>query len=197
MAITLETHTDPNAFAPYLERLADLRIRVFREWPYLYDGDVNYEAHYLARFAKAENAMIVLARDGEAIVGAATGAPLAHEHPEFLAPFEAGGWDVHRIFYNCESVLLPEYRGQGVYCRFFDAREAWARRLGTFEHAVFCGVVRPDTHPLRPKNFQPLDPVWRHFGYTLADGLVGRFAWTDIDRDHETEKPMQFWIKPL
>lgn len=197
MSLIIETHTLPGAIAPYLDRLADLRVTVFRAWPYLYDGDPEYENRYLARFASAENAVIVLARDGDRIVGAATGAPLIHEHEAFLSPFKAGGWDIDRIFYNCESVLLPEYRGRGVYRQFFDAREQWARDLGDFSHAVFCGVVRPDTHPLKPTGFKPLDPVWRHFGYTPVDGLVGEFAWTDIDQQHETEKPMQFWIKQL
>lgn len=197
MSLIIETHTLPGAIAPYLDRLADLRVTVFRAWPYLYDGDPEYESRYLARFASAENAVIVLARDGDRIVGAATGAPLIHEHEAFLSPFKAGGWDIDRIFYNCESVLLPEYRGRGVYRQFFDAREQWAHDLGDFSHAVFCGVVRPDTHPLKPTGFKPLDPVWRHFGYTPVDGLVGEFAWTDIDQQHETEKPMQFWIKQL
>ena len=197
MSLTVETHTHPDAIAPYLDQLADLRITVFQAWPYLYDGDPDYEARYLARFANADNAVIVLARDGERVVGAATGAQLVHEHAAFLAPFKAGNWDIYRIFYNCESVLLPEYRGRGVYRRFVEEREQWARDLGTFTHTVFCGVKRPDTHPLKPKAFQPLDPVWRHFGYTPVDGLVGQFAWTDIDQDHETEKPMQFWMKPL
>ena len=33
--------------APYLEDVAHLRIAVFREFPYLYDGDPGYEARYL------------------------------------------------------------------------------------------------------------------------------------------------------
>jgi GNAT superfamily N-acetyltransferase len=197
MSLTIETHTHPDAIAPYLERLADLRITVFRAWPYLYDGDPDYEARYLARFAKAEGAVIVIARDGDMVVGAATGAPLAGEHAAFLAPFKSGAWEIERIFYNCESVLLPEYRGRGVYRRFFEERERWARDLGGFDQATFCGVVRPEDHPLRPEKAEPLDPVWRHFGYVPADGLVGRFAWTDIDQTDETEKPMQFWIKQL
>ena len=59
-----------------LPELARLRITVFRDWPYLYDGSLAYEQTYLAKFAAAKGAVCVIARDGEAIVGASTGAPM-------------------------------------------------------------------------------------------------------------------------
>ena len=43
----------------------------------------------------------------------------------------------------------------------------------------------------------PLDPVWRRFGYVRMDGVTATFAWKDIDQDHKTDKPMQFWIRAL
>jgi hypothetical protein len=32
---------------PYLQEIAGLRITVFREFPYLYEGDLEYEMAYL------------------------------------------------------------------------------------------------------------------------------------------------------
>ena len=32
--------------------VAALRIAVFRDWPYLYDGDADYEARYLDTYAQ-------------------------------------------------------------------------------------------------------------------------------------------------
>jgi len=49
------------------ERIADvarLRIAVFRDWPYLYDGDAAYEAHYLQTYTRAPESAFVLASDG-------------------------------------------------------------------------------------------------------------------------------------
>jgi hypothetical protein len=34
-------------FEPYLLRLANLRIKIFREYPYLYDGNIEDEKQYL------------------------------------------------------------------------------------------------------------------------------------------------------
>ena len=36
-----------------LDDLARLRIEVFRAWPYLYEGTLDYERHYLPRYLKA------------------------------------------------------------------------------------------------------------------------------------------------
>jgi predicted GNAT superfamily acetyltransferase len=55
--------------------LARLRVTVFRDWPYLYDGDAAYERGYLARYARGDS-IVVAAFDGDRMVGAATGMPL-------------------------------------------------------------------------------------------------------------------------
>jgi GNAT superfamily N-acetyltransferase len=180
-----------------LPAVARLRIAVFRDWPYLYDGTLAYEEKYLAKLAAARGAVIVAAYDGEAVVGCATAAPLSEVEGEFAEPFRARGFDIARIFYCGESVLLPQYRGRGVGHAFFEHREAQARALGGFAHVAFCAVVRPDDHPLRPQGYVPLDTFWEKRGYAKAEGLVGRFAWKDVDQPVETEKPMQFWMKTL
>jgi GNAT superfamily N-acetyltransferase len=180
-----------------LPALARLRIAVFREWPYLYDGSLAYEEKYLAKLAAAEGAIVAAAYDGETIIGGATAAPMAEVEAEFAEPFLARGFDIGRIFYCGESVLLPAYRGRGLGHAFFDHREAQARALGHFTHVAFCAVVRPDDHLLRPKDYVPLDGFWQKRGYTKVDGLVARFKWKDIDQAAETEKPMQFWMRAL
>ncbi len=108
--ISIETLTGA-ALLPHLKDLARLRIAVFREYPYLYEGDAAYEASYLARYTR-DGGAVVLARDGAAVVGAATCLPLAVESDAIRAPFEDHGLDPERFFYFGESVLLPAYRGR-------------------------------------------------------------------------------------
>lgn len=67
------------AVTPWLEQVAALRIAVFRDWPYLYQGDPDYEARYLARYARSPGSVFVLALDAGAVVGASTGMPLDEE----------------------------------------------------------------------------------------------------------------------
>jgi len=180
-----------------ISAVARLRIAVFRHWPYLYDGAMEYETGYLSKFAQADGAIIVAAYDGGAVIGCATAAPLAEVDGEFSAPFRTRGCDVSRIFYCGESVLLPQYRGRGLGHAFFDHREAQARSLGTFTHSAFCAVVRPQGHALRPKDYVPLDTFWEKRGYAKVEGLIAHFTWKDIDEPAETAKPMQFWMKAL
>jgi GNAT superfamily N-acetyltransferase len=177
--------------------LAQLRIDVFRDWPYLYDGSIDHEQGYLAKFAASEGAVIVAAFDADEIIGAATASPMVGHADEFAQPFRARGYDVSRIFYFGESVLLKPYRGKGIGHAFFDHREAHARSLGGYSHTTFCAVVRPADHPLRPRDYVPLDAFWTRRGYQKVEGLVGSFEWKDIDQPEKTIKPMQFWMKAI
>ena len=180
-----------------LPDLARLRITVFHDWPYLYDGSLEYEQDYLAKFAKAGGAVCVMARNSDLIVGASTGAPMVGETEEFVAPFRQAGYDLSKIFYCGESVLLKDYRGRGIGHRFFDLREAHARALGVFTHSTFCRVVRPEDHPLKPADYVPLDRFWSGRGYAPVPGLATSYDWKDIDQPEETSHPMQFWMKAL
>ena len=177
-----------------LDDLARLRIEVFRAYPYLYDGSLDYERGYLEEFAASKGAVLVAAFDGDRIVGAATGAPMESQKSEFKKPFAEAGYNPSEIFYFGESVLLPAYRGQGIGHAFFDHREAAARDAGK-SICTFCAVVRPEDHPHRPEGYTPLDAFWRKRGYAPVEGLVTGFSWTDIGGTAESEKPMQFWMK--
>lgn len=196
MSLIVEPVTG-DALKVVLPDLARLRIRVFRDWPYLYDGTEEYEREYLAKFIAAKGAVCVVARDADTIVGASTASPMAETDVEFITPFKNAGYDISKVFYCGESVLLGDYRGQGVGNRFFDEREAHARRLGGFEISTFCRVVRPDDHPMKPADYRPLDAFWHKRGYKPVEGLVAYYAWKDIGEREETTKPLQFWTKAL
>ena len=180
--------------ATALDPLARLRIAVFADWPYLYDGDAAYEAQYLQEFAAAPDAVLVAAFDGSTIVGAATAAPMVHQKAEFRDPFAARGIAVAQLFYFGESVLLPHYRGRGIGHAFFDHREAQARACGATA-ACFAAVIRSGDHAARPADHAPLDPFWTRRGYAPVPDLVTHLAWKDHGDADETMKPMQFWLR--
>ena len=182
--------------ARHLEDVAHLRMTVFRDFPYLYEGTFDYEHRYLQSYRDSAGAILVGAFDGDRLVGAATGTPMEDHADDFGRAFDGAGMALSDIFYCAESVLLPAYRGRGIGHAFFGAREDHARALGR-KFSAFCAVVRPDDHPARPLDYAPLDPFWRKRGYAPLPGVVARFDWRDLGDDHQTAKPMQFWSKAL
>jgi GNAT superfamily N-acetyltransferase len=181
---------------PYIEDVARLRIEVFHAFPYLYEGSMEYEREYLQTFARSKNNILVLAFDGDAVVGASTGLPLEEEPANIQAPFLARGYDVGNVFYFSESVLKSAYRGRGIGVEFFRLREYRARQLGRFNLLAFCAVVRPDDHPLRPADYRPLDHFWQQRGFNPTD-MYCFIDWQDRDEAHETAKPLRFWVKSI
>ena len=179
-----------------IDDLARLRIAVFATWPYLYDGNADYEAAYLREFTAAPDAILVAACADGLIVGAATASPMAAQKAELRAPFEARGIDTGDLFYFGESVLLPEWRGAGIGHAFFDHREAQARRCGATT-ACFAAVMRPDDHSSRPANYVPLDKFWRKRGYTPVPEIVSQLAWKEYGGTAESPKAMQYWMRRL
>ena len=72
--IRVEALTGP-ALEAALDDVARLRMAVFRDWPYLYDGDMDYERRYVASYKGSPGAILVGAFDGARLVGASTGTP--------------------------------------------------------------------------------------------------------------------------
>jgi GNAT superfamily N-acetyltransferase len=184
------------AIEPYLADLAALRIEVFREFPYLYEGTLDYESRYLRSYAASERSLVVIAREGSTVVGASTAMPATEHDEEVATAFHGAGIDPNAVYYFGESVLRASYRGRGIGHAFFDHRESRARELG-FQLASFCAVVRPPDHPNKPADYVPHDAFWSKRGFNKRPELRAEFAWRDLGDARETRKPMVFWTKQL
>ncbi len=179
-----------------LDSLADLRCRVFRDWPYLYEGSREYEARYLKVYVDCPRALAILVWDGERCVGASTVIPLSDAPHDMQQPFIDAGMDLSRIDYFGESVLLSPYRGRGLGVKFFELREAHARALD-LPVCAFCAVQRADDHPLKPADYVGNDAFWHKRGYRMAPELQTALEWPDIGETASTRKPMMFWQRTL
>ena len=191
----LRTFTGPSVL-PHLADVARLRIEVFREFPYLYDGDPGYESSYLEGYAKSDSSLFVLAFDGTDVVGASTGMPLSDEGEAFKKPFLERNMALGEVFYFGESVLLKPYRGRGLGHAFFDAREAHAKSLG-FSVAAFCAVERAASDPRRPPDHRDNDAFWTGRGYQKQPGMVCHLEWQQIDESAPSSKSLCFWLRKL
>lgn len=181
---------------PFIEDLANLRIKIFCDYPYLFDGDMDYEQKYLQTYADSAHCLMVTVFDGNRIIGVSTAIPLQYEVAEIKQPFHAAGLPVKEFFYLGESVLLPEYRGRGIYRQLFQHRETAAREQG-FKHTVFIAVTRDTDDPRRPSEYVALDTVWQYFGYQRHPTLATKFSWKELGEESESLKPMHYWVKQL
>jgi GNAT superfamily N-acetyltransferase len=181
--------------AQYIPELARLRIEVFRDFPYLYDGNYDYEEKYLQTYIDTPDSVIVLAFDGDKVVGASTALPMRYETDELKKPFLENNYNLDDVFYCSESVLNKAYRGLGLGVQFFEQREAHAEDLGGFKTITFCCVERPLDHPRRPTDYVPLDVFWNKRGYFKHPEIKTTYVWKDLDEREESAKPMTFWLK--
>ena len=195
--MTVEVRRVDRADVPaVLDDVARLRITVFRRWPYLYEGSLEYERDYLKVYAENPRAVLIGAFVDGRMVGASTGTPMTDHAEEFARPLAILGWNIADVFYCAESVLMSEWHGQGIGHRFFDLREAAVREMDQ-TYSVFASVIRPDGHPSRPDTARDLAPFWEKRGYRRLDAPPATFRWRDVGEAEETTKPLALWGKRL
>jgi len=193
--IDVRAHTGQDILR-VVDELAGLRIAVFREWPYLYEGDRDYERDYLAAYAASPRSVCVVARDGDGVaVGASTGIPLADDDDAFHAPFLERGFALDDVFYFGESVLLPAWRGKGIGHAFFDAREAHVRATGAFRFTAFCSVRRDVDDPRAPEGYRGNEAFWRKRLYAPADGMQCALSWKESGSSDATPHVLDVWMR--
>lgn len=182
------------AVVDVLEILATLRLEIFPEYPYLYQGERKEELKYLSTYAEAPDACVILAYDGAAVIGAATGMPLVHEDIRMLDAFAGTKLPLEGIYYVGELLFRPAYRRCGLGQRSLARLENFICSLDRYRMLACATVVRPDDHPLRPFDYIPISSFLARTGFVQLPGVTTDFVWREndgINRDH----PMQFWIK--
>lgn len=180
----------------YIEPLAELRLTVFNEFPYLYKGSLDYEMKYLGTYVKSKNSLTILAKKNDKVIGASTCIPLIDEVREIQQPYLDAGLDVSKICYFGESIILKEYRGQKVGSDFFKIREEHAQSvIRGLQRTSFCAVIRQESHPLKPKTYKSLDSFWARNGYQAFPKMKVQFKWLDVDKEQEDYKDLLVWMK--
>lgn len=185
----------------YIVDLAELRIKYFREYPYLYDGNMEYENKYLEGFINHEQALIVVAKKADRIVGMSTAIPFNSDYEiidSSIEGFSQIGLKAREMFYFGEIIVLPNYRGQRIATTIFKTQEDYARALG-YKGSCFLVVVREQGHPLKPEGYVEPDVIWRKLGYIKTD-IYTYFVWPTVDLTgniFSTNNKMVYWVKQL
>ena len=144
MAITEHILTG-SAVEDCLNDIASLRIEIFREFPYLYDGHREDELNYLKLYSIPESFVIII-NDGEKVVGAATGMPLRHEVTKLVEPFCGTSYPVEDVYYVGELLFYPEHRNHGMGMQVVRMVEEQVRSFSIYQYLTCVTVSRPVDH---------------------------------------------------
>jgi hypothetical protein len=179
---------------PYINDLARLRIEVFREYPYLYDGNYEYEEKYLSKFSEVEDAYVVLVFDKEQVIGAFTGIPIRFEDETIInqLPQET----LNNSYYLSEIVLQKNYRGKGIGIHLFRLLEEKIIDLKKYKRIYFASVIRPENHPQKPTAYKSLDTIWSSNGYAPTS-YTCNMSWKEILEQAASEKTLAIWEKEI
>lgn len=182
--------------AAAIEDLADLRLTIFREFPYLYDGRREDELDYLARYARTPDALVVTVSEAGKVVGAATGIPLAAEGAALVEPVAGSSYPVAQLYYVGELLFYQEYRNRGLGLRLLAEVERQVRSMGGYRYLACATIVRPENQPARPAGYLPIERFLARTGFKRLDDLQTSFTWRELD-GASCEHPMKYWIKEL
>lgn len=180
-----------------LAEFAELRMKVFREYPYLYDGEMAYEEEYLKTYLEAKSSLVILVFYEQKCIGATSCVWLKEEVDDLKNPIIKAGLNPDNYLYFGESLVLGEFRKQGLGKKFFELRLEHFKKLVSMGYPLkascFCSVIRDSNHPQRPKNYKALDSFWSQMGF-YRSSIECSFTWKDLGEKKETRKLMSYYF---
>lgn len=197
--IKVETFTGKAAlsFAPDFARLSSICLA---GWPFFVkpktDQDIQNFIESLRPHLNSLHAVIV--KDEDKVVGLTYGHAM---HP-LMGPLATNAAKFHkleRIYWIAQTTILPEYQGRGISHDIYKARDTWIIGSGLYDAIAHTIIVRPDDHPLKPKDHVPYGDMWGKRGYKYMEGMDVKSVFSDsLDKPKKpTEKTMQLWMRDL
>ena len=183
-------------FQQYTNEIAALRMLVFKEYPYLYDGDMQTELDHLNDYSKSKNSILIIVKDEQKVIGAVTGIPLAEVDEVFLTPF-AKNEPIDSIFHLGEILLLKEYRGKGIGYKTYKLFEDLVREKKQYNKIAIIEVVRDQDDPRKPKNYISARKFWEKMGYTEHPKMVIHTFYKEVDSPEKVPHTLVYSFKDM
>lgn len=180
-----------------MEDVARLRMTVFRDYPYSYDGTLEYEQEYLEQYISTNRSVVIVAKDGDRVVGSITGIPLNETFGECKSLFVEQGIPMDSIYYLGEITLLKEYRGKEIGANMYKLFEQFVRDAGVYRQIALCEVIPQENDPRKPPDYFCLDEFWTTREFVKQPQLVAYYSWREVGGEEEFYHPMVFWLKDL
>lgn len=193
---TVSIVTEENNIRAIIPFITQQRLKAFREYPYLYEGNTKEEYEYLSWLAGQPHTAIAIAYQDNMPVACVEGTGFVDFDSHFAGSveiFEKAGLQSKRYYYLSEAVTSDQH--PAVCFLLFKALESFAKQRG---FSAGCLVYEYNTdHPLQPKNYQNRDTLFNALGYHKTD-LSLLFAWDTVQVDESRIKQdhtLTYWIK--
>lgn len=161
---------------------------IYREPPFLYNGqDADYKT-YLNEYANDPDAYLNVVMDNNTLVGLSLGMPLSRSRDLYKLPFK----QVDGIYYAGEFGLNPSYQGKGLENELIKWLEKEAKSKG-YDTMAFWEL---DSSPSKKSPLLPF-AFWEKQGYKHHPELGFKISWTNIGEDKESEHTAVYWLKKL
>ena len=183
--------------APYVAAITKLCHTVYKEYPYLYDAEEDDYTYYLGQYSESENSIICFAFDGEQPIGMASGIPLKEYRSHYVLPFINNGYDLTKIFYLGELILLKDYRGNGVGKYMYLAVEQNVRDSQNYTLISFSQIDESFVKAVKPDDYVNINGFWEKLGFVKHPELSYNAVWRDIGESEYSKHPMFYWTKDL
>lgn len=200
MNVTVEILTGKDV-QKYIVLLSRLRIDNFKEYPYLYEGSMEYEKQCMQGYMSCPHCAFAIAKVDGKIAGALTGIPLVSDSSignDAEKIFKLNNLSPSEYYYYGEIFVLKKFRNLAVAASLFAAQNSKVKGLG-YKYAVMLTVVREENHPLKPKKYRSPDQLWTRAGFSRMD-LVLNCRWPTIQPDgsvKDINNFLEFWAKKL
>jgi ribosomal protein S18 acetylase RimI-like enzyme len=199
MNIRYEVHRGP-IDEPYLPRLKEFDATLFREYPYLFIPTPEHEAWYWHALS-TPSTILVLAYDGETIVGALVGIATEENLGHGRTLSKHASFSEEHSFYLPWVAVDAAYQHQGIGRSLLSECERAAHEQG-YTQMYLATVMRSKRHPFKPHEAFDPDNIWRRQGYIPAQlyevwmwptrvGVPGNEIIASVDN------MVQFWHKAL
>ena len=186
----------------YISIVSHFRIDNFKEFPYLYKGNMKYEREYLEGFSSNLESRLVLVYDNKKVIGISTSLPFLSEYDileDGPSLIKSMGKDPKHFFYFGEVVISTTYREKGICKKIFRIQEEIAKKLN-YKNICFLTVAREKNDPRMPGDYANPSSIWNSLGYKVVEEKILNFEWPTIHIDGSVkniENPMKFWVKEL
>lgn len=179
---------------PYTKEFIQIVDQIYREYPYLYNGDDKEYEDYLASYSKTKEAMICFAFEGKEVIGIAAGMPMSMTRKSYQKPLLANSYKLDSLFYLGEFGLKPEYHGKGIEEKMYQEIENFAL-AGQFKELFLFEVE--SSKPVAKKSYIPQNDFWKKNGFIRHPELNFVINWVNINEKFESPHLAIYWIKKL